>query len=113
MPGYLTVPSVNASSIPFVPSGNISATSVEGAIEELDSEKAPATGIAQSAVTNLVSDLSLKAPLASPTFTGTMSASVANISSNLTVDTDTLFIDSTNNLSINNIECRRRRSNCF
>jgi len=32
---------------------------------------APSTGIAQSAVTNLVTDLGLKANLASPTFTGT------------------------------------------
>lgn len=36
--------------------------------------------IAQSAVTNLVTDLAAKAPLASPTFTGTVSASAINIS---------------------------------
>ena len=36
--------------------------------------------IAQSAVTNLTTDLAAKAPLASPTFTGTVSASAINIS---------------------------------
>lgn len=97
MPGYLTEPSSIASGIANVPAGNIAANNVQSAINELDTEKAPATGIAQSAVTNLVSDLSSKAPLSSPTFTGTMSASVANISSNLTVNTNTLFVDTINN----------------
>ena len=36
--------------------------------------------VAQSAVTNLTTDLAAKAPLASPTFTGTVSASAINIS---------------------------------
>ena len=36
--------------------------------------------IAQSAVTNLVTDLAAKAPLASPTFTGTVSASLVSLS---------------------------------
>lgn len=39
-----------------------------------------AIAIAQSAVTDLTTDLAAKAPLASPTFTGTVSASAINIS---------------------------------
>lgn len=97
MPGYLTDPASYAAGIAITASGNISAPNVQSAIYELDSEKAPSSGIAQSAITNLVSDLSAKAPLASPTFTGTVSASVANVSSNLTVDTNTLFVDAANN----------------
>ena len=97
MPGYLTQPSTSAIGVANVPSGNISASNVQAAINELDTEKAPSSGIAQSAITNLVSDLSAKAPLNSPNFTGTLSASVANISSNLIVDTNTFFVDSINN----------------
>lgn len=85
MPGYLTDPASYAAGIAISASGNINATNVQEAVYELDSEKAPATGIAQSAVTNLVSDLSAKAPLASPTFTGTVTlpslTSIGNVSS--------------------------------
>ena len=86
MPGYLTDPATIANQIFFNPQGNISANNIQDAIVEVDNEKAPATGIAQSAVTNLVSDLSAKAPLASPTFTG-----------DADFDSATLHIDSANN----------------
>ena len=89
MPGYLTDPASYASGIAITASGNISAPNVQSAIYELDSEKAD--------VSSTTSALALKAPLASPTFTGTVSASVANVSSNLTVDTNTLFVDAANN----------------
>lgn len=48
--------------------------------------------IAQSAVTNLITDLSEKAPLASPTFTGTVSASAINISTADTATTASHYI---------------------
>lgn len=41
---------------------------------------APSSGIAESAITNLVSDLALKAPIASPTFTGTTTAPEFSVS---------------------------------
>lgn len=53
-----------------VPDDNITATNVQSALEQLDD---------------------IKAPKASPTFTGTVTAS------SLAVDTDTLFVDATNN----------------
>ena len=61
--------SMPASSVTFVPIGGISSTNVQSALEELDTEKVPYTG-ATSAV-NLGAH-------------------------NLTVDTNTLFVDSTN-----------------
>lgn len=48
--------------------------------------------IAQSAVTNLTTDLAAKAPLASPTFTGTVSASAINISTADTATTASHYI---------------------
>ena len=89
MPGYLTDPASYAAGIAITASGNISAPNVQSAIYELDSEKADGS--------STTSALALKAPLVSPTFTGTLSASVANVSSNLTVDTNTLFVDAANN----------------
>ena len=52
--------------------------------------------IAQSQVMNLTTDLAAKAPLASPTFTGTATAAAVSVTGDLTVDTSTLKIDSTN-----------------
>jgi len=98
MPGYLiSGDNQYASQIPIVPSGTIDASNVQDAIEELDTEKAPSSGISQSSITNLVSDLSAKSPLNSPNFTGTLSAETAVVSGNLTVDTNTLIVDSNNN----------------
>lgn len=51
MPGYLISPTSSATQIANVPAGTISASNVQSAINELDTEKAPA---------------------ASPTFTGTV-----------------------------------------
>lgn len=75
-----------AASTTFTPAGTIAATDVQAAIEELDGDSrmsdartptahaidgASHTGnLAESAITGLVSDLSAKAPIASPTFTG-------------------------------------------
>lgn len=48
--------------------------------------------IAQSAVTNLVTDLSAKAPLASPTFTGTPAAPTAEVDTNTTQLATTAYV---------------------
>jgi len=48
--------------------------------------------IAQSAVTNLVSDLSAKAPIASPAFTGTPTADTAAVGTNNTQLATTAFV---------------------
>jgi hypothetical protein len=53
--------------------------------------------IPQSSVTNLTSDLALKAPLASPTFTGTPNAPTASSSTNTTQIATTAFVK--NNLN--------------
>lgn len=89
MPGYLAQPSSNASEIFNAPAGNISATNVQEAVNELDSEKANASSVASA--------LTLKANIESPTFTGTTTSNNHVITGNLTVDTNTLFVDSTNN----------------
>lgn len=74
MPGYLTDPVANAAGISISASGNISAVNVQDAIYELDSEKASDSSVA------------LKAPLASPTFTGTVSLPTTNTSGSLTIN---------------------------
>lgn len=51
------------------------------------------TGLAESAVTNLVSDLALKAPLASPTFTGTPAAPTPSANDNSTKLATTAYVD--------------------
>ena len=89
MPGYLATPQANATGVSVIPSGNISATNVAGALTELDSEKADGSSTTAA--------LALKAPLASPTFTGTTTAASAVVNGDLTVDTNTLYVDSTNN----------------
>jgi len=52
----------------------------------------PTLPIAQSGVTNLVSDLALKAPLASPTFTGTPAAPTATAGTSTTQLATTAFV---------------------
>jgi hypothetical protein len=51
-----------------------------------------AVTIAESQVTNLVSDLAAKAPLASPTFTGTPAAPTATAGTNTTQVATTAFV---------------------
>lgn len=53
MPGYLTPPASNASGVAFVASGNLSADTVQEAIEELDTEKADFSYV-DTTVSNLV-----------------------------------------------------------
>ena len=110
MPGYTNIPglqekieevveeavgelSVAASDVAVTPAGNIAATNVQSALQELDSEKAAASHThAQGDVTNLTSDLAAKAPLASPTFTGTPAAPTAAGGTNTTQIATTAFV---------------------
>lgn len=64
-----TNPVVDGSATP----GTASKASASDHVHPTDTSRAPASGIAESAVTGLVADLAAKAPLASPTFTGTPS----------------------------------------
>lgn len=57
MPGYLITPLFSgASSVPFSPSGNISANTVQDAIEELDTEKIESSSVSAS-LSNLEFDI--------------------------------------------------------
>lgn len=56
--------------------------------------------VPQSAVSNLVTDLSLKAPLASPTFTGTPTAPTATAGTNTTQLATTAFVQTTANTKV-------------
>ena len=86
--------SVAASGVTFTPTGGIAATTVQTAIAELDTEKAASSHThAQSDVTNLTTDLAAKAPLASPTFTGTPAAPTASQGNNSTQLATTAYVD--------------------
>jgi hypothetical protein len=62
------------------------------------------TGIPESAVTNLVSDLALKSPLASPTFTGTPAGPTASAGTNTTqlATTAHVFAERANTATLTN-----------
>ena len=77
-------PVTTASGVSNVPAGNISATNVQSAINELDSEKADAAAT--------TSALALKAPLASPALTGTPTAPTAAPLTNTTQLATTAFV---------------------
>ncbi len=104
----------SASEVPFTPAGDIAATDVQAAIEELDDEKQPLdadlTQIAglspvnddilqrKSAVwvnrtmAQLAADLTTLAPLASPAFTGNPTAPTPSVSDNDTSIATTAFV---------------------
>jgi hypothetical protein len=76
-----------ASGVANTPAGNIAANTVQGAIDELDAEKAPSThNHAESEVTNLVTDLAGKA---ASVHTHTMSqiTDLANLAASAVVNT--------------------------
>ena len=60
---------------------------------QLDGKAASSHIHTQSDITNLTTDLAAKAPLASPTFTGTLTASDVTISGNLTVEGTTTTVN--------------------
>jgi hypothetical protein len=55
----------------------------------------PGGAVPQSQVTNLTTDLSAKAPLANPTFTGTVTTAALNVTGNLTVGGTTTTVNAT------------------
>lgn len=100
-----------AATTTFTPAGNIAATDVQAAIEELDTEKQTAAQvqtIADAKVTQNITNgvtttapsedavfdaLALKAPLASPTFTGTPAAPTQSQGDNSTKLATTAYVD--------------------
>jgi hypothetical protein len=77
------------------PTGTITSTMItDGTI--VDGDINASAAIAQSKIANLTTDLSAKAPLADPTFTGTVSATNLTLSGNFTVNGTTTNINSTN-----------------
>lgn len=74
MPGYLVTAANYAQDITFTPSGSVAATSVQSAIQEVDTEKAP---------------------VASPTFTGTSNLNVGALSSTAATVLTPISINST------------------
>jgi hypothetical protein len=76
-------------------SGTITSTMIlDGTI--LDADINASAAIAQSKISGLTTDLAAKAPLADPTFTGTVSAANLTLSGDLTVSGTTTNINSTN-----------------
>jgi hypothetical protein len=74
--------------------GTVTSTMIsDGTI--VDGDINAAAAIAQSKIANLTTDLGLKAPLADPTFTGTVSAAALTLSGDLTVNGTTTTINST------------------
>lgn len=100
----------DAADVSFTPAGNIAATDVQAAIEELDTEKQTAAQvqtIADAKVTQTITNgvtstspsedavfdaLALKAPLASPTFTGTPAAPTPSANDNSTKIATTAYV---------------------
>jgi hypothetical protein len=75
--------------------GTVTSTMItDGTI--VDGDINASAAIAQSKIANLTTDLGLKAPLADPTFTGTVSAAALTLSGDLTVNGTTTNINSTN-----------------
>jgi hypothetical protein len=74
--------------------GTVTSTMIsDGTI--VDGDINAAAAIAQSKIANLTTDLGLKAPLADPTFTGTISAASLTLSGDLTVNGTTTNLNST------------------
>lgn len=75
--------------------GTVTSTMIlDGTIVNADINASAA--IAQSKIANLTTDLAAKAPLAGPTFTGTVNAADLTLSGNLTVNGTTTTVSSTN-----------------
>ena len=89
MPGYLAEPSSNAAGVSIIPSGNLSSSNIQSAIYELDSEKADGISVNNS--------LNTKASINNTTLTGTTVMTTASVANNLTVNGNTLFVDTVNN----------------
>lgn len=94
--GALTLPVKSANTVFAGPSSGASAAP---AFRSLVAADIPI--IAQNQVTNLTSDLGLKAPLASPAFTGTPTVPTATVGTNTTQAANTAFVTTAINNLIN------------
>jgi hypothetical protein len=90
----------NAVTVNKIADGSVTNAKIaDGAIIDIDVNASAA--IAQSKIANLTSDLALKAPLASPTFTGTPAAPTAVAATSTTQIATTAFVTTADNLKAN------------
>lgn len=92
--GSIAASKVTGTAVTQADTGTITSTMIlDGTIVNGDINTSAA--IAQSKIANLTTDLADKAPLASPTFTGTVNATDLTLSGNLTVNGTTTTLNST------------------
>lgn len=86
---------ISGTAITAADTGTVTSTMIaDGTIVNADISASAA--IAQSKIANLATDLAAKAPLAGPTFTGTVTAADITITGNLTVSGTTTTVNTTN-----------------
>ena len=90
----ITKTKISGTAITAADTGTVTSTMIlDGTI--VDGDINASAAIAQSKVSGLTTDLAAKAPLASPTFTGTVNAANLTLSGNLTVSGTTTTVNTT------------------